>query len=260
MSEQSAEKVIFEKIKKVARITLNNGKNNLFDTEQVRGFRDALLKVKDDPKVRTLLIQANGERFSAGFHLKQMTSDKDALDIFKQVGQEFIKILYHLTIPTICLVQSYAIGIACLVPFACDFRFVTKDVAFCLPEINYNFMFPTHGGMTLTPKIVRCDADAKYILMTGEHIKWELANQMGLVTKTFDSIEEMREKGLEFALTLSKKNPASMSMIKACFDKCKAATLNEGIEIENEAMMANVAGAKEKKDLINQFIKKHQLQ
>ncbi|MHA1379171.1 MAG: enoyl-CoA hydratase/isomerase family protein [Candidatus Helarchaeota archaeon] len=259
MSEQSTEKVIYEKIKKVVRITFNNGKNNLFDVDQVIGFRDALLKIKNNPKVRALLIQANGERFSAGFHLKEMTTNKESLEIFKSVGQEFIKILYTLPIPTICLVQSYAIGIACLVPFACDFRFCLKDVAFCLPEINYNFMFPTHGGMTITPKIVRCDSDAKYILMTGEHITWELADKMGLVTKTFETLEELREKGLEFAITLSKKNPATMSMIKACFDKTKIATISEGIEIENEAMMANVAGSKEKQDLINKFIKTHQL-
>ena len=120
-------------------------------------------------------------------------------------------------------------------------------------------MFPTHGGMTITPKIVRCNSDAKYILMTGEHIKWELAKEMGLVTKTFDTIEEMREKGLEFATTLSKKNPATMQMIKACFDKTKLATISEGIEIENEAMMANIAGSKEKADAIANFIKKHQL-
>ncbi len=259
MSEEIFRNVKFERIKKVARITFDNDKNNLFDTEQVMGFRDALLKVRDDPKIRALLIRANGDRFSTGFHLKQMTTDNDALDIFREVGQEFIKILYHLTIPTTCLVQSYAIGIACLVPFACDFRFVTKDVVFCLPEINYNFMFPTHGGMTITPKIVRCDTDAKYILMTGEHIKWELADKMGLITKTFETKKEMEEKGLEFAIELSKKNYASMSMIKACFDKCKMATLNEGIEIENEGMMANIAGVPEKKEEIRKFIEKHQL-
>ncbi|NVM02968.1 MAG: enoyl-CoA hydratase/isomerase family protein [Candidatus Helarchaeota archaeon] len=259
MSDKSSEKVIYETIRKVARITLNNGELNLFDKEQVVGFRDALLKVKNDTKIRALLIQANGRAFSAGFNLKQMTNEKSTLQIFRDVGKEFIRLLNHMTIPTICLVHNYAIGIACLVPFACDFRFVLKDVAFCLPEINYSFMFPTHGGMTITPKICRSDSDAKYILMTGEHIKLELADKMGLVTKIFETKEEMEKEGLEFATTLSKKNPPTMSMIKACFDKCKASTLEEGMIIEAEAEEINTSNKAEREVGIKKFIEKYQL-
>ncbi len=257
MSEKSSEKVIYEKIRKVARITLNNGKMNLFDKEQVVALRDALLKVKNDSNIRALLIQANGDTFSAGFHLKEMSSGMEVLNIYRSVGQEFIRLIYYMTIPTICLVQKYAIGIGCLVPFACDFRFVLKDVAFCLPEINYNFMFPTHGGMTITTKICR-DSDARYILMTGEHIKWELADKFGLVTKTFETKEEMYKEGLDFATTLSKKNPPTMSMIKACFKKCQDSTLKDGMIIENEASEINAAGTTEKKIGTKKFIEKYQ--
>lgn len=258
MTEEKSDKIILEKIKKVARITLNNGKLNLFDTEQVTAFRDALLDVKNDQKMQTLLIQANGESFSAGFDLKQMTTNKDNLDIFKAIGKEFINILYHLPIPTICLVHKYAIGIGCLVTFACDFRYTLKDVEFCLPEINYNFMFPTHGGMTITSKICRCEADAKYILMTGDHITWELAEKFGLVTKTFETKEEMETEGLSFATTLSKKNPPTMMMIKGCFQKCYECSLEEGMIIESEAEAINISPGKEKEEKIKEFIEKYQ--
>ena len=258
MSEQNLEIVIYEEIRKVARITLNNGELNIFNKEQVIAFRDALLKVENNPKIRALLIQANGRAFSAGFDLKQMTDARSSLEVFRSVGQEFIKILYYMTIPTICLVHKYAIGIAYLVPFACDFRFVLKDVEFCLPEINYNFMFPTHGGMTITPKICSNDSYAKYILMTGERIGWKLAEKFGLVTKTFETKEEMEQEGLAFATTLSKKNPASMTMIKACFEKCRDSSLEEGMPIENEAAMINTSSPSEKKVGIKQFIEKYQ--
>ena len=258
MSVQNSEIVIYEEIRKVARITLNNGKLNLFNKEQVIAFRDALLKVENNPKIRALLIQANGRAFSAGFDLKQMTTDKSCLEVFRSVGQEFIKILYYMTIPTICLVHKYAIGIGCLVPFACDFRFVLKDIEFCLPEINYDFMFPTHGGMTITPKICSNDSYAKYVLMTGEHIGWELAEKFGLVTKTFNTKEEMDKEGLDFVTTLSKKNPVTMAMIKGCFEKCRDSSLKEGIFIENEAAMINTSFPSEKKVGIKQFIEKYQ--
>lgn len=258
MSEQNTEKVIYEEIGKVARITLNNGKNNLFSVYVVTRLHELLLKIKNNPEIRALIIQGEGERFSAGFDMKELAVDK-LHDVFKIQGREIIQITHSLTIPAVCLIQKFCIGIGALISFACDFRFCLKDVEFCLPESNYDTMFLSHGGMSLISRIVRSHADAKYIMLTGEMIKWQYACEMGLVTKTFDTLEEMREKGLEFATALSKKNPALMSMAKACFEKCAKSSLVDGMAIEDQATFAIIAGGKEKQDLMDKFIKEHQL-
>ena len=101
-------KVVVEKIKRVALVTLNNGDMNLFDAEQVIQFRDAIVSLKKDPKVKALVIQGSGNRaFSAGFDLKGFAK----VDTYINVGQDFMGQLYNFPIPKIALVNGYAIEI-----------------------------------------------------------------------------------------------------------------------------------------------------
>ncbi|MHA1146039.1 MAG: enoyl-CoA hydratase/isomerase family protein [Candidatus Helarchaeota archaeon] len=247
-------KVIVERIKRIALITLSNGDMNLFDSEQVMLFRDALLELKKDPKVRVIVIRGSGNRaFSAGFDLKESGN----VDVFLNTGQEFMGLLYNFPVPKIALVHGYAIGIGCLVTFACDFRYCTKDVVFSLPEIKYKFMFPTHGGMTITSKIVRKPSDAKFILCTGDKIKVPLAEKMGLIDQLFDTKEEMENAGMELARKLGSMDSTVMSSILTVFDKCASVGLAEGMSIENEALEVVQSRGKEKKDLLQKLKEKY---
>ncbi|MHC1591318.1 MAG: enoyl-CoA hydratase/isomerase family protein [Candidatus Helarchaeales archaeon] len=252
--EANFKKIKFERQKKVGIITLSNGDMNLFDSEQVFEFRDAIVKVQNEPKIRALAIMASGEKaFSAGFDLK----DAGKSEIFLDVGQEFIGRLYNLPIPKIALVHGYAIGIGCMVPFACDFRYCTKDAIFSLPEIKYKFMFPTHGGMTITSKIVKKPSDAKYILCTGEKIPVDIAEKMGIVDRIFDTKEEMIEEGLFFARKLAAFDPFVMSTILTVFDACKQAGIEEGMKIENEALEVVQARKAERNEKLKKLKEKY---
>jgi len=233
MSEYSTTpKVLFEKNKRVGIITLNNGEMNVFDVEQVLGFRDLIVKLGNDDKIHSIIIQANGERaFSAGFDLKNFD-----VDIYVRDGQDMIYRLYNLTKPTIALVHGYCIGIAFLVALACDFRYVCEDAQFSLPEINYETMFPSHGGCTILPKIVRKISDAKYILYTGDRVPAERAEKMGIVDELFKTREEMQSKGMEFAQKLASKSPAVLAMCKVALNTTRFSDLKTGMAMEIEAM------------------------
>jgi enoyl-CoA hydratase len=233
MSEYSTTpKVIFEKDRRVGIITLTNGEMNVFDVEQVQGFRDLIVKLGSDDKIRALVIKGSGNRaFSSGFDLKNLDAD-----LFTKDGQDMIYQLYNLPKPTIALVHGYCIGIAFLVALACDFRYATEDAQFSLPEINYEFMFPTHGGCTLLPKIARKMSDVKYILYTGDRFPAARAEKMGVVDQLFKTKEEMQPAGLEFAQKLSSKNPNIMAMCKVALKKTEFADLKTGMAIEIETI------------------------
>ena len=233
MSEYSTTpKVVFEKDRRVGIITLNNGEMNVFDVEQVQGLRDLIVKLGSDDKIRALIIKGSGNRaFSAGFDLKNFD-----VPIFVRDGQDMIYQLYNLPKPTIALVQGFSIGIAFLVALACDFRYATEDAQFSLPEINYEAMFPTHGGCTLLPKIVRKMSDVKYILYTGDRFPAARAEKMGIVDELFKTKEEMQKAGLEFAQKLASKNPVIQSMCKVVLKKTEFADLKTGMAMEMEAI------------------------
>ena len=230
--ETTSKKVLFEKNKRVGIITLNNGDFNVFDAEQIIQLRNLLEELEWDQKIRAILIQGSGTRaFSSGFDLKHI----DRKVIFNE-GKEMVYRLYNLPKPTIALVHGYSIGVGFLVVLACDFRYATEDAQFSLPEINYDMMFPTHGGCTILPKLVRKPSDAKYLLYTGDRISTNRASQMGLIDAIFKTKEEMFDAGMEFAINLSSKNPIIMGSIKAALKSTTFADLKTGMEIEMDAV------------------------
>jgi enoyl-CoA hydratase len=233
MAEKSAsEKVLFERRKRVGIITLNNGEMNVFDRGQITQLRDLIKELETDEKVRAILIQGSGNRaFSSGFDLKNLEKE-----LFIKDGQEMIYLLYHLSKPTIALIHGYAIGIGFLVALACDFRYATEESSFSLPEINYEIMFPTHGGCTILSKLVSKPSDAKYILFTGDRFPTSKAAQMGLIDERFNTKDEMYSAGLEFATKLSTKNAIIMACTKVALKKAIFADLKTGMAMEMETI------------------------
>ena len=231
--ENSSQKVLFQKKKRVGIITLNNGEMNVFDSDQVLQLRDLIVELETNDRIRAILIQGSGDRsFSAGFDLKNFD-----VPLFIKHGQDMIYKLYNLPKPTIALVHGYCIGIAFLVACACDFRYATEKSQFSLPEINYEAMFPTHGGCTLLPKIVRRMSDVKYILYTGNRIPADRAAQMGLIDiPPFKTKAEMFEAGMKFANELASKNPLVLSLTKVALKTTEFADLKTGMEMEMETI------------------------
>ncbi|MHA1264543.1 MAG: enoyl-CoA hydratase/isomerase family protein [Candidatus Helarchaeota archaeon] len=233
MSDETLDKkVCFERKRRIGIITMNNGEMNVFDAEQVLALRDLIVDLYDNNKIRVVVIQGSGTRaFSAGFDLKNFD-----IDLFVRDGQDMIYQLYHLPKPTIALVHGYSIGIGFLVALACDFRYASEDAQFSLPEINYEAMFPTHGGCTILPKIVRKISDAKLILYTGDRISAAKAKEMGIVDELFQTKEEMIDAGMAFAKKLASKNPVVMQMIKVALKTTATADLKTGMTIEMETI------------------------
>ncbi|MHA1269990.1 MAG: enoyl-CoA hydratase/isomerase family protein [Candidatus Helarchaeota archaeon] len=263
MIEDEFKLISFEIKRKVGILTLNNGDLNIFNRELIYEFRDLLKLIKNDPKlnkkVRVLVIKsASDKAFSAGFDLKAAVElDESVIKLFLVDGKKFIYDLTTMPIPTIALVNGYAIGIGFLIPVACDFRFCTDDSQFQLPEIIYEGMFPTHGACTNLPKIVNKLSDAKYLLFTGDRINAETAVKMGIIDRCFKTKDEMIDEGIKFGKVMSTKNPLTMQLIKAALNTCSKSSISTGMQIETEAFKIIKNTSKSKFDLKNGFISKY---
>lgn len=258
--EKTSSKVMFEKQKRIGIITLNNGEMNVFDRDQVRELLSLIIELESNAKVRAIVIQGSGTRaFSAGFDLKNFD-----VDYFIKAGQEMIFRLYNLPKPTIALVHGYCIGIAFLVAMACDFRYATEGSQFSLPEMNIEGMFPTHGGCTLLPKLVRKISDAKLILYTGDRFPTSKVAEMGLIDERFAKKEEMFDAGIAFAKKLAAKSPIPMALTKVALKKTEWADLKTGMamEIETIPLINRPHGMKKAEQLekVREYIKKYSIE
>jgi len=255
--ETTSNKIMFEKQKRIGIITLNNGEMNVFDRDQVRELLSLIIELESNDKVRAIVIQGSGNRaFSAGFDLKNFD-----VEYFIEAGQEMIFRLYNLPKPTIALINGYCIGIAFLVAMACDFRYATEESQFSLPEMNIEGMFPTHGGCTLLPKLVRKISDAKLILYTGDRFPTSKVAEMGLIDERFAKKEEMFDAGIAFAKKLAAKSPIPMALTKVALKKTEWADLKTGMamEIETIPLINRPHGMKKAEQLekVREYIKKY---
>jgi enoyl-CoA hydratase len=230
--ETGSEKILFEKQKHVGIITLSNGDFNVFDPEQIIALRDLLKALEWNNSIHTVVIQGSGDRaFSSGFDLKHFD-----MGVILSEGREIVYRLYELPKPTISLVHGYALGVGFLIAMACDFHYATKSSSFQLPEINYDIMPHSHGCCTIVSKLVRKPSDLKYILYTGNRFPTSKADQMGLIDEIFETKEEMIDAGLEFAHTLSKKNPVVLAATKTVLKRTQFADVRPSMDIEIEPL------------------------
>ncbi|MHA1251520.1 MAG: enoyl-CoA hydratase/isomerase family protein [Candidatus Helarchaeota archaeon] len=260
MSENTNDIIQLEIKRKMGIISLNYGDLNIFNEPMIYRFNEILHDVKDNRKIRVVVIKSNSPKaFSAGFDLKEFDDfNEEHINVVLNVGCDFIYTLKTMPKPTIALINGYAIGIGFLITLACDFRWCTKDAKFQLPEINYELMFPTHGGCTNLPKIVKKISDAKYLLFTGERIDAQTALKMGIVDRCFDNKEEMLHEGIKrFAKNLAMKNPMVMALIKGAIEKCANSSLKEGLDIEKEAFGILKSVESDRIKMIQEFVDKY---
>lgn len=142
---------------------------------------------------RAVVIRAEGRVFSAGIDISQ----------FQAMGDEWRGNLFPLTaryqavfnkienssLPIICVMQGYCLGLALELALACDFRIAAERAKLGLPETRLGII-PDVGGTVRLVKLIG-PARAKEMIMTGGHITAEQARDWGLVNDVFpkDALE-----------------------------------------------------------------------
>jgi cyclohexa-1,5-dienecarbonyl-CoA hydratase len=138
---------------------------------------DALRKC-DDCKI--LVISTSLEHFSTGVDVRIHTPDlaEQMLDEFHAV----ILKLYSLPCLTLCIIRGYALGGALELAICCDVVAARQSALLGFPEITIA-CFPPVAAVLLPRQIGRI---ANTLLMSGETIRAEKAQEIGIVDALYD--------------------------------------------------------------------------
>lgn len=142
---------------------------------------------------RVALIRAEGRVFSAGIDLSQFQSLGDDwrgnLFPFTARYQAVFNKIENCSLPVVCVMQGYCLGMALELALACDFRIAAERTRLGLPESRLGII-PDVGGTVRLVKLVG-PARAKELIMTGRHIDLQQAQDWGLVNAVFpkDALE-----------------------------------------------------------------------
>ena len=140
---------------------------------------------------RVVLVRAAGRAFSSGIALNQFlaleSSLRDNLFPFTARYQAIFNQIERCSLPVICVLQGYCLGLALELALACDFRIAAERTKLGLPESRLGII-PDVGGTVRLVKLIG-PSRAKDLILTGRNLDLSQALDWGLVNAVYPKSE-----------------------------------------------------------------------
>ncbi len=179
---------------------------------------------------RALVITGAGERaFCAGADIKELVG-RGLAEQKKgaETGQAVFAKLDRLPIPSIALVNGFALGGGLELALACTFRLATANARFGLPEIKLG-LIPGYGGTQRLPRLIG-EARALEMILTGRTLKADEALGIGLVNRIVEA--PAIDAAFAFAREFSGYGKLASQFARQSVARSMTASLAEGLAAE----------------------------
>lgn len=198
----------------VCRVTLDRPAHlNAVSVEMWEEFSDALLAAEDDPDVRAVLLEGNGDAFCAGDDIEDIRDLETATDVldYCEYIREASGTIERINTPVVAKVDGIAYGVGCEIAGLCDVTVATEDAEFSLvePKIGVSSL----NGLFRFPDLIGTKP-AREMMVTARTLDADEAHRVGLVSAVVpdaeiddvvdDRIEEICESA-PLAIELTKK-------------------------------------------------------
>ncbi len=208
--------VLIEKAGGVLILTLNRPeKKNALTREMYRALGDAIDGANDDRDVRCVLIQANGDMFTAGNDLADFAAvnagDPEAKKAQAE-GNPLLTALGRAKTPLVAAVQGRAVGVGVTMLLHCDLVFVAEDALLTTPFVNLALLPEAASSILLPARIGHARAFSMFVL--GEAIDGRKAEAWGIANAALPA-GEVQARALAAAQAVAAKPPASVAITKS---------------------------------------------
>ncbi|HET7216947.1 MAG TPA: enoyl-CoA hydratase-related protein [Vicinamibacterales bacterium] len=197
----------------VAAITINRPKVlNALDAQTLDELRRAVLAVKHDSAVRSVIVTGAGEKaFVAGADITELAQQTPAAGRERALrGQHVFDLIENLGKPVIAAINGYALGGGCELAMACTIRIAAESAKLGQPEINLG-LIPGYAGTQRLTRLVGAGR-ALELLLTGDPIAAPEAHRIGLVNRVVAAADLLPE-ARRLAQTLAAKAPVAARFI-----------------------------------------------
>lgn len=200
---------------------------------QVIADLDAALDAVDLDSVRCLIVRGAGEKsFVAGADIAQMKGlNKAEGEAFGKQGNDVMRKLETLPIPTIAAVGGYALGGGCELAMSCDFRICSDTAVFGQPETGLGIT-PGFGGTQRLARLVG-PGMAKQMIYTARNIKADEALRIGLVNAVYPH-EELYAAAEKLAGQIAANAPIAVRASKRAINEGLELAMDEAVAVEEK--------------------------
>jgi len=199
----------------IATLTINRPEvKNAINAECIALLSQYLTQIAADPTIRVVILQGQGESFSAGADLNWMRSSihcsasenrADALKLATMLQQ-----LYALPKPTIACVHGSVFGGAIGLITCCDIAIASDSAKFCLPEVKVGL-----SPAMISPYVIQAIGKraSSMLMLTGEVISANRALEVNLVHQVV-SDAKLESTVHNIAKNILKNSPQALKVTK----------------------------------------------
>lgn len=193
-----------------------------------------LNEVLDGPipeSTRLLVITGAGEKaFAAGADITEFSGfSGDQAFTLSQRGQQIFQKLENYPLPTLALINGYALGGGLELALACQMRVLTQHAVVGLPELKLA-LIPGYGGTQRLPRLIG-KGKALYYTLCSENLTGAQAVDLGLG----DFLVEDMPAGMQFVEQFAHKlGRQSVVSVKLAVEAIQHSDTPEGMHRESE--------------------------
>lgn len=239
--------VVWEAEGGIARIRLNRpAKLNALSHAMIEGLASAVAEIRSTPTPRVVLVTSTCERaFSVGADLHEWNT-YDGLAAYRAClhGLEVFDDLARLGVPTIAVIDGFALGGGLELALACDLRIASSRASFGLPEAKLAGGVGWGGLSRLVPLVG--PARAKDLVFTGRTIDAEEALAIGLLTSVH-APEQLAGAVADVTQQIVANGPIPLQIGKQIIDALSRVSAPGLMEAFSGAVFAETADAREGK-------------
>ncbi len=229
----------FEREGAIALITLNRPeKRNALSLELMRELISALENVASDRAVRAAILRAEGEVFSAGHDLRELScSNAEAHREIFDVCVALMQKIQAIPQPVIAEVAGIATAAGCQLVATCDLAIASSEATFATPGVRIG-LFCTTPMVALTRAIGR--KAAMEMLLTGDPIDADKAAALGLVNHVVRP-EDLGSRTRALAAKIAASSRQIVALGKAAFYRQADLPVDEAYAYAQKVMTKNAS-------------------
>lgn len=221
---------------RILTITLSRtDKMNSIDNAMYRAMADALEQAAEDPGVHAIVLQSDGDNFTAGNDIGDFAAI--ASGSFEGVWQvtRFMKALAACRLPLVAAVQGHAVGIGTTLLFHCDLVVVADNALLVAPFVNLALVQEAASSILVPARIGHARAYAMFAL--GLPVDGAAAVAQGIANQMVPAAA-LRATARALALKLAQRPPGALAAVKQLMRD--PAPLLAKIDAENAEFLARL--------------------
>jgi enoyl-CoA hydratase/carnithine racemase len=198
----------------VLTLTLNRPeKKNALTREMYEALADGIDGAGQNPDIRCVLIQAEGDTFTAGNDLSDFAAaNRGEPDSVRSGGNPMLVALSRATTPLVAAVNGRAVGVGTTMLLHCDLVFVSDDALLTTPFVNLALVPEAASSLTLPARIGHARAFSMFVL--GEAVDAKKAVDWGIANAACPAAE-LRKRARAAADAIAARPASAVTITKA---------------------------------------------